>query len=78
MRAVTAILSVLTLQCSGALAQAPAPAEPLSPGKPAGLRDAALTSESLYFVIGLAAMAGVAVVLATSNAPSASSTGTSP
>jgi hypothetical protein len=65
MRAIGSALMAMTMMVSSALADAPAsPQGALSPGKPAGARQAQLETGGVLLVAGIVALAAVIAIIA--------------
>ena len=75
MRKIGAALVATSLLVSGAYAATPV-SGPLAPGKPAGTNEAALQMGGVMLFVGLAAVAGVIALVASTTQGSSSSTST--
>jgi hypothetical protein len=76
MRKIGAAIVATSLLVSSAFAAETAPVGPLAPGKPAGSSEAAIQSGGVLLFVGLAAVAAIIAVVA-STTQGSSSTGTS-
>jgi hypothetical protein len=75
MRKIGAALVATSLLVSSAYAAETAPKGPLAPGKPAGSSEAAIQTGGVMLFVGLAAIAGIIALVASTT--QGSSTGTS-
>jgi hypothetical protein len=74
--AATAALLSLILAAPAAAADSTPDTAPLSPGKPAGVRQAELVGPTLIWVVGIGLIVGGAIALSAGHGNSSSSTGT--